>query len=182
LSGAVLASCASEGAPSVRSDAAVAAASASVPSLLHDATALGHALALATGPLSKPIRALSLRVYPDRVLLQVQDPQQPSAVNQYRVRAGDVHGPIAVKLGGPGQLKDNLFPLSYADLSVIPSLVQRAERQAALPDGKTLAVSLARNLPASMDIRFQVDVESPRGRRVIEARKDGKVLGVRPAP
>jgi hypothetical protein len=121
-------------------------------------------------------------VYPDRVLLQVQDPQQPSTVQQYRVRTGDVHGPIAVKLGGPGQLKDNLFPLSYADLSIIPSLVQQAERQAALPEGRTVAVSLARNLPASMDIRFQVDVESPRGRRVIDARKDGKVLGVRLSP
>lgn len=175
-------SCAGEVSPQARPDDDLAVPTVSAASLLHDATALGRALDLVTRPLPKPIRALSLRVYPDRVLLQVQDPRQPSSVQQYRVRGGEVEGPVAVKLGGPGQLKDNLFPLKYADLSVIPSLVKQAERQAALSDGRTLGVQLARNLPDSMDIRFQVQVESPRGRRVIDARKDGQILGMRLSP
>jgi hypothetical protein len=148
------------------------------PSLLSDAEVLAKALALATDPLPKPIRALSLRVYSDRLLLQVQAREDPARVDQYRVKEGEVLGPIPVKLTGPGDLKDNLFPLQYADLKVIPRMVRHAERRAGLDGGRAREVSLLRNLPESMDIRFRIEVESPLGERRIDARKDGKILGV----
>lgn len=131
-----------------------------------------------TEPLSKPIRALSLQIYPDRLLLQVQSESAPKRVDQFRVKDGRVLGPIAVTLTGPGKLEDNLFPLQYADLDVIPDLVRGAERRAALPGGRTASVLLKRNLPASMDIRFEVRVESAHGARRVEARKDGRILRV----
>jgi hypothetical protein len=174
-----LVGCANEAAPSAGRDTS---ARATPVSLLHDASALGRALAVLTDPLSKPIRALRLSVHPDRILLQVQDPAQPEAVQQYRFKAGEVLGPIPVKLAGPGDLKDNLFPLKYADLKGIPGLAQRAERRAGLEQGRAVAVELQRNLPASMDIRFRVEVNGPGGTRWIEARKDGKVLGVLTEP
>jgi hypothetical protein len=153
-------------------------AESAAPSLLSDAELLARALALATDPLPKPIRALSLRVYSDRLLLQVQAREEPGRVDQYRVKDGEVLGPIPVKLTGPGDLKDNLFPLQYADLKVIPRMVRHAERRAGLGGGRAREVSLLRNLPESMDIRFRVEVESPLGKRRINARKDGKILGV----
>jgi hypothetical protein len=148
------------------------------PSLLLDAELLAKALALATEPLPKPIRALSLRVYSDRLLLQVQARTEPTRVDQYRVKDSEVLGPIAVKLTGPGDLKDNLFPLQYADLKVIPRMVRQAERRAGLGEGRAREVSLQRNLPDSMDIRFRIEVESKLGKRQINARKDGRILGV----
>jgi hypothetical protein len=151
-------------------------------SLLHDATALKAALARLTEPRTLPIRALALRFYPDRVLLQLQDPAQPLSVQQYRFKAGEVLGPTPVRLTGPGELKDNLFPLKYADLEVIPRLVKQAERRAALPEARAVGVTLARNLPASMDIRFVVQVESAGGSRSISARKDGKIIAVEVLP
>lgn len=174
-----LVGCANEGVPSPGGDTSSRAADAS---LLHDASELGRALTLLTAPLAKPIRALRLSLYPDRIVLQVQDPAQPQAVQQYRFKAGQVQGPLAVKLEGPGELKDNLFPLHYASLKGIPALVQRAERRAALAEGRAVAVELQRNLPASMDIRFRVEVNGPSGSRWIGARKDGKVLGVLTEP
>lgn len=179
LSACALVGCANEAVPSSGGDSSARA----IPvSLLHDASGLRRALALLTEPLSKPIRALRLSIYPDRLVLQVQDRSRPEAVQQYRFKAAEVEGPIAVKLTGPGELKDNLFPLKYADLKGIPALVQRAERNAAVGEGRAVAVELQRNLPESMDIRFRVKVNGPRGTRWIEARKDGKVLGVLAEP
>lgn len=158
------------------------AASEAIPSLLHDASALRRALELTTDPLPKPIRALSLRVYPDRVLLQVQDQKQPSTVQQFRFKDGTVQGPVAVALTGPGELKDNLFPLRYADLDGIPRLALQAERRAALERGRATHIALQRNLPTSMDIQFRVEVSSPSGKRLVEARKDGKIIAVQLLP
>jgi len=145
---------------------------------LRDSEALAKALSLATDPLPKPIRALSLRVFSDRLLLQVQAREEPTRVDQYRVKNGEVLGPIPVKLTGPGELKDNLFPLQYADLKVIPRMVRHAERRAGLGDGGAREVSLQRNLPESMDIRFRIEVLGPLGKRRIDARKDGRILGL----
>jgi hypothetical protein len=61
-------------------------------------------------------------------------------------------------------------------------LVKQAERRAALPEARAVGVTLARNLPASMDIRFVVQVESAGGRRSISARKDGKIIAVEVLP
>jgi hypothetical protein len=171
-------SASAEPARAVPADSNFDSAAKPAASLLRDAELLGTALALATEPLPKPIRALSLRVYSDRLLLQVQAREEPTRVDQYRVKDGEVIGPIPVKLTGPGDLKDNLFPLQYADLKVIPKLVRQAERRAGLGDGRAREVSLRRNLPESMDIRFRVEVESPIGKRRIDARKDGRILGV----
>jgi hypothetical protein len=168
--------------PPLAEVAEVAVPSVAPASLLHDAAALKAALSRLTGPQVLPIRALALRIYPDRVLLQLQDPAQPLAVQQYRFKAGEVLGPTPVRLTGPGELKDNLFPLKYADLEVIPRLVKQAERRTALPDARALSLTLSRNLPGSMDIRFVVQVESAGGKRRVSARKDGRILAVELLP
>lgn len=174
--------CAEEVTPEAQEPAAEGATGAiptpEPPSLLRDSEVLAKALSLATDPLPKPIRALSLRVYSDRLLLQVQAREEPKRIDQYRVKNGEVIGPIPVKLTGPGELKDNLFPLQYADLKVIPKMVRHAERRAGLGDGRAREVTLRRNLPESMDIRFWIEVESPLGKRRIDARKDGRILGI----
>jgi hypothetical protein len=154
------------------------AALEAIPSLLHDSGALRRGLELMLDPLPKPIRALSLRVYPDRVLLQVQDRNQPLAVQQYRFKGGAVEGPMQVKLTGPGALEDNLFLLQRADLNVIPRLAAPAERRAALTRGRATSITLQRNMPASMDVRFSIEVKGVDGKRLVEARKDGKILSV----
>lgn len=176
-----LGACDRDASPSPPAEPPEALPGPSAPALFADAESLARSLALVIDPLPEPVRALSLRVYPDRLLLQVQA-RDHSRVEQYRVKDEQVMGPIAVELTGPGELRDNLFPLQYADLEAISTLVQQAERRAALPGGSVSSVTLRRNLPTSMDIRFQVMVESPQGKRRVEARKDGTILGVHFAP
>jgi hypothetical protein len=151
--------------------------------MLHDADELQLALGALNAQLPKPIRALSLRVYPDRALLQAQNKKRPSSVEQYRYRAGEIMGPVNVQLSGTGKLKDNLFPLKYADLTVIPRLVEQAERRVDLVGGHATGVTLKRNLPLSMDIQFEVVVSAADGeQRYVDARKDGEIFRVRDVP
>jgi hypothetical protein len=151
---------------------------ASGPSLLHDGEALGRALSALLVPLPAPIQALSVRVYTDRVVLQVRDAREPARVQQYRLRAGQLSGPIPVELEGPGALEDNLFPLDRRTLELVVAVAARAEQLSGLDRARAVELSLRRNLPASMDVHFEVSITSPGGSRRIEASKDGKISRV----
>jgi hypothetical protein len=107
--------------------------------------------------LVKPIVALELSIYVDRMVLQARDPARPKHVVQYEYRAGHLVGPKPVELRGPGQLDDNLFPLSEADLSSVPGFVHDALREAT-PDARVSHVVLRRNLPHSFDVRFRAHI------------------------
>jgi hypothetical protein len=99
-------------------------------------------------------------------------------VVQYRLRAGELLGPTPVELEGPGALADNVFPLERASVELIPRLVARAEQRAGLPGARAVQLSLKRNLPASMEVRFELKVAAPEGSRRIEARRDGTIIAV----
>ena len=97
-------------------------------------------------------------------------------MEQYVFRAGQVAGPVLVKLMGKGDLEDNLFPLATARLEAVPKLVKAAPEKAQMPEAKVTRVLLRRNLPESMDIQFRVFLTDERRDAHVDADKDGQVL------
>ena len=142
----------------------------SEPSLLREAeSALDRTL-------PEPILALELVIRPDRVVLQASDPAHPKDVVQYEYRAGRVHGPVRVKLFGPGELEDNLFPLAEADLSSVPAFVQKALEKVGT-GGRVSHVVLRRNLPHTLDVRFRAHFAGPQDQKAVQADARGRWVG-----
>jgi hypothetical protein len=149
----------------------------SAPSLL-TSTALLQALAEVesrAGSL-RSLQALELVVYPDRLVLQAQDPNERHVVQQFEYRARKVTGPVKVKLEGPGKLENNLFPIAEAKLQAIPELVQIALRKVDAEHGRVRFVRVRRNLPIDMELRIRVFVASPRRDGQIDADQNGHIV------
>jgi len=123
-----------------------------------------------------PIRALSLLVYDDHVVLQAEDPAAPGQALQWVYRAGRVEEPVPVKLLGTGKLDDNTFPLEAARVTAVPALVRSARARANMPDGEVGRVLLRRSLPETTDIEFRVLVTSQRRDLWIRADPNGEIL------
>lgn len=145
-------------------------------SLLVSTAALEAAHAAFHEKLALPIVALELTIFANRVVLQAQDAKQPERVVQYEYRAGRVFGPIPVELRGPGQLSDNLFPLEEAALDSVPSMVESAIEKIDSAHGDVRYVTLRRNLPVAMDLRFRVYVTSPERDAQVFADASGRIV------
>lgn len=145
------------------------------PSLYSEAP-YARALAELKKRVPAPIEALSLLVYPDRLVLQARDPAAKNNVLQYVYRAGTVAEPVPVKLIGTGKLDDNLFPFDAAKLEALPNLVRDARAKANIPEGNVVRVLLKRNLPESMDIQFRVFVTSQRRDAYFDADQQGNLI------
>ena len=145
-------------------------------SLLTRAAALRDAEFALRNQLAAPIIALELRIFPDHVVLQAQDPKHPQSVIEYQYRSGRVSGPVPVELRGPGHLADNLFPLADADLTSVPGLVAEVVQKANSSRTRVSSVVLRRNLPLAMDLRFRVYVTTPERSAQVEADGNGKLV------
>jgi hypothetical protein len=145
-------------------------------SLLVSAAAMEVAEEAFREKLGASIVALELTIFANRVVLQAQDPKRPERVLQYEYRSGRVYGPIPVELQGPGQLADNLFPLGEAAIDSVPSLVESAIDKIDAAHGDVRYVSLRRNLPVAMDLRFRVFVTSPERDAQVYADANGKIV------
>lgn len=134
------------------------------------------ALAEIRARFTDPIQALDLRVYSDRIVLQAQDPNEPTHVDQYVYRNAKVSGPVPVKLQGKGKLEDNLFPLEDVKLDALPSIVARALDASPVEKAKVSHVRIKRNLPEEMDIIIRVHLTSARADAFVDADADGNML------
>jgi hypothetical protein len=158
------------------SESASASSSTQSESLLTRANALREAELALRKQLDAPIVALELRIFPERVVLQAQNPKHPESVIQYEYRAGRVAGPSPVELRGPGQLSDNLFPLAEANLMSVPDVVAKALQKVKSSQAQVGSVVLRRNLPVATDLRFRVYVTTPERSSRIEADGNGKLV------
>lgn len=145
------------------------------PSLLTEKP-LAAALAALDEAIEGEVQALEVRIYPTRVVLQAQDPARPTNVDQYVYKNGQVGKAIPVKLQGQGKLEDNLFPLKEIRVDRIPPLAGRALTELRLENGHVAYVSIKRDLPRSMDIRFRVKVSSPRKDALWDTDLDGNPI------
>jgi hypothetical protein len=126
--------------------------------------------------LGPDIHALSLLIYPDHAVLQAQNPRDRRRVDQWVYRHGRVMDPVPVELLGTGKLEDNLFPLSEAEVSSLPRLVEVARQKADMPEGVVTRVLLKRHLPETTEIRFRVFISSERRDTFVDADASGKLI------
>lgn len=145
------------------------------PSLL-TAGPLQRGLVALHKKLGKPIKALELLVYPDHLVLQVQNPEQPTQVLQYEYRDGKISKGIPVELQGSGKLSDNLFTLDDIHLDAVPQLARQAVQKVDPKNGRVSYIILKRNLPFEMDVQYRVFVKSPLRDGYVDADKNGKLI------
>jgi len=124
----------------------------------------------------QPPQALELAIRRERLVLQAQNPKQPSEVLQYVYQDGKVSEPVPVELRGAGDLEDNLFPLAQVALERVPDLCEQARRKVDPAAGRVSHVLVRRNLPESMDVRFRVYVTSPAKDGYLDADRNGRAI------
>ncbi len=147
----------------------------SSPSLL-TAGPLQRGLVALHKKLGKPIKALELLVFPDHLMLQVEDPDKPDQVLQYEYRDGKVSDGIPVELQGSGKLSDNLFTLDDIKLDAVPELARQAVQKVDPKNGRVSYMILKRNLPFDMDVQYRVFMKSPLRDGYVDADKSGKLV------
>jgi hypothetical protein len=142
---------------------------------LWTAERLPKAIAAYREALPGKIRVLDLKIYADRVHMQVQDPAKPENVDQYDYR-GRVSDPIPVKLAGHGDLDDNLFDLDEIAFDRIPALVEEAVAKMPMEGGAVGYVLVRRGLPFTKDVRITVYMDGARKSGMLKADAKGRVL------
>jgi hypothetical protein len=165
-------------APSLTTSPAASANATAEDSLLQGKN-VDRALKATLGPLTPPIRLLSIVVLPSQLILQVQNSADQSQINEFRYRDGKLEGPTPVKLLGKGNLKDNLFNLEAADPHMASQVLAAVHADYSAPVRKLVMI---RNLPASLDIQFRAYLNGKDGDLVIAADKQGRLLGPIPPP
>jgi hypothetical protein len=152
---------------------------------LLDPSTLNEALKSLIDPLPQPVRILTVTALHEQVILQVQSATDPTAATEYRFRAatGKVTGPSQVTLLGGGKLHDNLFPLQAANPQVAGQVVAAVEGEYQSQGLRIRKLVMIRNLPRSRDIQFRVYLDGPAGELLLNADKNGRLLGPpEPAP
>jgi len=123
-----------------------------------------------------PPRALELTIHRDYLVLQAQNPKEPTEVLQYVYQDGKISKPVAVELRGEGELKDNLFPLENVKLDRVPDLCEQARQKVDADAGRVSHVLVRRDLPESMNVQFRIYVTSPAKDGYLDADQNGKAI------
>jgi hypothetical protein len=163
------------GSPNGRSEAVIVDGAVAGPTLFGD-RALAQALSALAEAARPPVRALSLTIRSDRVILQARHPSKTQRVVQYEYRNGHVTGPKTVELRGKGELEPNLFSLETVNLASVPALSKLAIERVDPQDGRVEQVMIRRNLPLAGDVQIRVFVDSPRMPGHLDADQSGKPL------
>lgn len=126
--------------------------------------------------LGASVKALELRAYADRWVLQAEDPDRPGRLYQLTYEKGRLGPPLEMTLRGSGKLDQNLFPLADVALDQIPTLVEQAPLGVDPEDGVVDYVLVRRGLPFERDVRVRVFVKSPRRDGYLEADRLGRPM------
>jgi hypothetical protein len=141
---------------------------------LYSPAGLREALLSFETRLGTPVQALSLRILPDRALLQATPGATPDVVDQYEFISGHLLGPTRVTLTGTGELGDNLFRLRSVELEKLPSLVEEVTRSS--NGARVTLVTIKRDLPQSGETRFALSLSGNGPDQVVLANRHGVVL------
>lgn len=176
LAGAVaLSGCRKHVSPPTQEKPAASSATSTGPSLL-TAGPLQKGVVALHEKLGKPIKTLELLVFPDHLMLQVEDPEKPGRVLQYEYRSGKVSTGIPVELQGSGKLDDNLYNLDDINLDAVPELAREAVQKVDPKNGRVSYILLKRSLPFDADVQYRVFVKSPLRDGYVDADKSGKLI------
>jgi hypothetical protein len=138
------------------------------------------------------LRALQIEIEPDAVTIQLQDPQDPRHVNEWKFARIDlrlfqydrVSGPQPVELNliNP-DLEANLFNLDDVDFAASDKLMKAAIARAALEDpARVFGMEIKRQViilprPSSGPVLWRLDIGSGRETAQIIADAGGRIIG-----
>ena len=139
------------------------------------------------------LRALQIEIGPDRIELQIQDPQDRRHVDEWRYGPSlwssffggrSVSGPHAVELNLINKdLEANLFDLDGVDFAAAGALTRAALQRARLEDpAKLTGMEIKRQVlivpqPSSGPVLWTLDINSGRERAQIIADARGRIIG-----
>jgi hypothetical protein len=158
-----------------------------------DDTAIERAIATLRRDIGGPLRVLNLSIEPEQIVIRVQDRNNRTHVDEWRldrvnmvaVSWDRVSGPLPYQLTlvNP-DLEANLFELGEIDFSAAPALARAAIERAKL-SGKpqVTRMEIARQAfllpsPASGEIRWTVDINSERESMQVFADAHGAIVGM----
>ncbi len=124
-------------------------------------------------------RALELRLEPDAVRVELQDPQHPGNVDAYEFRSGGLTAPRPVQIVGAEHLEENLFDWRSVVLETVPFLVRTALDRAHLDGGQVTLVTIRRDVADGARVKIRVSVNGTRRMALLEADESGNVLALR---
>jgi hypothetical protein len=126
---------------------------------------------------ASPLRILSMGIYPDFAVAEVQDPNIPANVDEYKWR-GAVESPTPVRLSGLEDVDTSLFSDTDVNWAVIPGLVEVALAQIPIEGAEVTHIIVTRNIPFSDDVRIRVYVNGTRSSGSVSADVQGNVIEV----
>lgn len=94
----------------------------------------------------KPFRVIEIFIDEDEFRVQVQDPDKPQNVDEYKYVAGFVQGPTPVQVSGvySKDLNKSSFPFDEIDFSAIPKFTKEAVDKAAIEGGSIYRLTFQR--------------------------------------
>lgn len=129
---------AAQGTPGAQSPfASPPAPAAPSEELFKDATSIPKQLSAAIGT---PLKGIEMEIYPDHVSLKAQDPKNPTHMDEYTYRAGQVSAPTPISMSG-GELRrldSKLFDVNAIDYEKVPFMVQDTLNVVSVEDGKVI--------------------------------------------
>lgn len=161
--------------------------------LFDDDAAIERAIVTLKQSIGNPVRVLNVSIAPNQIAMRVQDPNNRSHVDEWRldrmhmlfVNWDRVSGPLPYQLTlvNP-DLEANLFELGEIDFASTLALARAAVERAGLADkARVTHMEIARQVfalpaPASGEIRWTIDVNSARESVQVIADNRGTIVGM----
>ena len=126
-------------------------------------------------------------VYPEYVIVELQDPNIPDHIDQYEWRGGSVEPPEPVQLSGPQEaIEAELFPSTAFDWRTLATRAREAEAAAEtatplrIEDPQAQYVFVERSTSSELDGRLvlRIYITGPRRAGNVEMTSSGEILSV----
>jgi hypothetical protein len=123
-------------------------------------------------------RLVEVVLYPEYIIMQVQDPAVPEYVDRVVWRNGGVASREPVMLPPNTDVAAKVFRIDDVQWAAVDGLVAVAPELTEVVEGEVSHVYVQRWLPFSTDVRTRVFVSGPRSSGFLDAAADGTILSV----
>jgi hypothetical protein len=125
----------------------------------------------------------TISVYPEYLIMEVQDPATPEHIDSYTWRDDDVEPPEPVHLSGPQEeVEAALYPTTSVNLGQLARIVKAAERrlERATPirieDAKATYLYIERSSSLDGRVTIRISISGPRRSGNVETTASGEIL------
>lgn len=128
-------------------------------------------------------RALDINIFPDRAMVEMQDPKAPLEANQFEIRGGLVGAPTPIKFVGDKPTVESMAESSFdleKDVSwpALAGMVKETNTRLKASSPTATHIHIQRALPFSKDVKVRVFASGERRNGFVDFDATGKVLKV----